>query len=207
MYDPRSIRQSKSMMSGQSQRARKKKRFATGRKNLTDRLAHVPGLSRLSGMDAHKAGSCCCLTGLIAVYNHRQHPGESPVTRPSLLLPSHINRTDSPVSSRAPSPTSLRLPAPNKRFMECAEEGLRVSEVEGLLREYRLAYGLYTIVRHVMHNFHLLLNNSTITTHTHIGSTLLYTLGFCRLGPTRILLFCSEFVAAAAAEVGVSIKQ
>ncbi|OJA12648.1 hypothetical protein AZE42_07958 [Rhizopogon vesiculosus] len=120
-HDARSIRSFESMMSGQSQRVRKKKKkkFAlTGRKSLTDRLAQVPGLSRLSGTDAHKTAS-------------------SPVTRPSLLLPSHVNRADSPVSSRAPSPASLRLPAPNKRFMECAEEDLRVSEVGELLREYR----------------------------------------------------------------------
>jgi len=40
-----------------------------------------------------------------------------------------------------------------------------------------------TIVAREVHNFHLLLNNTTITTHIHIGSTLLYTLGLCRLGP------------------------
>ena len=68
-HDARSIRSFEIMMTGQSQRVRKKKRFATGRKSLTDRLAQVPGLSRLSGMDAHKVGSCYCLTGhcLIAV--------------------------------------------------------------------------------------------------------------------------------------------
>ena len=64
-----------------------------------------------------------------------------------------------------------------------------------------------TVIRHVMHNFYLLLNNITTTTRIHIGSTLLYTLGLCQLGPKRILLFCCEFVAAAAAEVGVSKKQ
>jgi len=48
-----------------------------------------------------------------------------------------------------------------------------------------------------MHNFHLLLNNITITTYIHIRSTLLYTLGLCQLGPGRILLFCCELVAAA----------
>jgi hypothetical protein len=61
-HDARSIRTFESITSVQSQRARKKKRFATGRKSLTDRLAQVPELSRLSGMDAHKVGSCCCLT-------------------------------------------------------------------------------------------------------------------------------------------------
>ena len=63
------------------------------------------------------------------------------------------------------------------------------------------------MVAREMHNFHLLLNNIATTTRIHIGSTLLYTLGLCRLGPKRILLFCCEFIAAAAAEVGVSKTQ
>jgi len=70
------------------------------------------------------------------------------------------------------------------------------------------SYATDCIVAREMHNFHLLLNNiTTTTTRIHIGSTLLYTLGLCRLGPKRILLFCCELVAAAAAEVGVSKKQ
>ncbi|KAG1767533.1 hypothetical protein EDD22DRAFT_875284 [Suillus occidentalis] len=117
-HDARSIRSFESMMSGSSGRARKKKLGALSRKSLTDRLAQVPGLSRLSGTDAHKTAS-------------------PPITRSSLLLPSHHNRFDSPASSRAPSPISIRLPAPNKRFMECSEDDLRVSEVGELLREYR----------------------------------------------------------------------
>lgn len=118
-YDARSIRSFESMMSGGSGRIRKKKKLgALSRKSLTDRLAQVPGLSRLSGTDTHKTAS-------------------PPITRSSLLLPSHHNRFDSPASSRAPSPISIRLPAPNKRFMECSEDDLRVSEVGELLREYR----------------------------------------------------------------------
>jgi len=139
-HDARSIRSFESMMSGQSQRARKKKLAATGRKSLTDRLAQVPGLSRLSGTDVHKVGPCCCLTcpSHIADVLYLASPQvSSPVIRSSLLLPSHYNRGDSPVSSRGPSPVSLRLLAPNKRFMECAEEDLRVSEVGELLQEYR----------------------------------------------------------------------
>ena len=89
-----------------------------------------------------------------------------------------------------------RLERPLKRAVRWAERALILNMIE-----------VHTIVAREMHNFHLLLNNITITTHIHIGSTLLYTLGFCRLGPTRILLFCWEFVAAAAAEVGVSKKQ
>jgi hypothetical protein len=53
-HDARSIRSFESMMSGGSGRARKKKLGALSRKSLTDRLAQVPGLSRLSGTDAHK---------------------------------------------------------------------------------------------------------------------------------------------------------
>ncbi|KAG0701109.1 hypothetical protein DFH29DRAFT_580744 [Suillus ampliporus] len=118
-HDARSIRSFESMMSGNSGKARKKKRFAAmGRRSLTDRLAQVPGLSRLSGADAHKTAS-------------------SPITRSSLLAPAHPTRFDSPASSRAPSPISMRLLAPNKRFMECTEDDLRVSEVGELLREYR----------------------------------------------------------------------
>ncbi|KAG1865739.1 hypothetical protein C8R48DRAFT_184013 [Suillus tomentosus] len=119
-HDAKSIRSFESMMSGNSGKARKKKRklSSLSRKSLTDRLAQVPGLSRLSGTDVHKTVS-------------------PPITRSSLLLPSHHNRFDSPASSRAPSPISIRLPAPSKRFMECAEDDLRVSEVGELLREYR----------------------------------------------------------------------
>ncbi|KAG2052918.1 hypothetical protein BDR06DRAFT_989903 [Suillus hirtellus] len=120
VHDAKSIRSFESMMSGNSGKARKKKRklSSLSRKSLTDRLAQVPGLSRLSGTDIHKTVS-------------------PPITRSSLLLPSHHNRFDSPASSRAPSPISIRLPAPSKRFMECAEDDLRVSEVGELLREYR----------------------------------------------------------------------
>ncbi|KAG1730214.1 hypothetical protein EDB19DRAFT_1741313 [Suillus lakei] len=68
-HDARSIRSFESMMSGNSGGARKKKKklAALSRKSLTDRLAQVPGLSRLSGTDAHK-------------------PGSPPITRSSLPL-------------------------------------------------------------------------------------------------------------------------
>jgi hypothetical protein len=58
-----------------------------------------------------------------------------------------------------------------------------------------------------MHNLHLLLNSNTTTTHICIGFTVVYTLGLCALGPTRIFLFCCELVAAAALEVEVSKTQ
>ena len=47
-YDTRSIRSFESMMSQRSRQARKRKTTTGGRKSLADRLASVPGLSRLS---------------------------------------------------------------------------------------------------------------------------------------------------------------
>jgi len=65
-HDARSIRSFESMMSGNSGRARKKKKLsALSRKSLTDRLAQVPGLSRLSGTDTHKV----CLY----LFTHQSH--------------------------------------------------------------------------------------------------------------------------------------
>lgn len=53
-YDTRSIRSFESMMSSRSRERRKKKvARANGRKSITDRLASMPGLSRLSG-SAHE---------------------------------------------------------------------------------------------------------------------------------------------------------
>lgn len=46
-HDARSIRSFESMMSGRS-RKKGRKRIPSGRKSITDRLASVPGLSRLS---------------------------------------------------------------------------------------------------------------------------------------------------------------
>lgn len=68
-HDGRSIRSFESMMGGQKQRARKKKRFSVGRKSLTDRLSQVPGLSRLSSTDVHQVSPCCCFTRLGLVAN------------------------------------------------------------------------------------------------------------------------------------------
>jgi len=52
-----------------------------------------------------------------------------------------------------------------------------------------------------MHNLHSWLNSNTTTTHIHIGSTVVYTLGLCTLDPTRIFSFCCELVPVAALEV------
>lgn len=56
-HDTRSIRSFESMMSSRSkERRRRKIAKANGRKSLTDRLASMPGLSRLSGTAPHDAG-------------------------------------------------------------------------------------------------------------------------------------------------------
>jgi hypothetical protein len=66
----------------------------------------------------------------------------------------------------------------------------------------------HTIIQPEVYNFHLLLNsNTTTTTHIHIGSTAVYTLGLYTLGPTRIFLFCCELVAVAALEVDMLKRQ
>ena len=58
-YDTRSIRSFESMMSSRSRERRKKKvASANGRKSITDRLASMPGLSRLSG-NAHEHTKVC----------------------------------------------------------------------------------------------------------------------------------------------------
>lgn len=55
-HDTRSIRSFESMMSSRSrERRRKKIASANARKSIADRLASVPGLSRLSGGAAHDA--------------------------------------------------------------------------------------------------------------------------------------------------------
>jgi len=52
-HDTRSIKSFESMMSGSA----KERKEAHARKSLSDRLAHMPGLSRLSQSDAHKVRS------------------------------------------------------------------------------------------------------------------------------------------------------
>jgi hypothetical protein len=52
----------------------------------------------------------------------------------------------------------------------------------------------HTIIRREMHNFYLLLNSNTTTTHIRIGSTVVYTLGLCALGPTRIFYFVASLL-------------
>jgi len=102
------------MMTG-SARERKE---ANERKSLSDRLANMSGLSRLAHNQAHK--------------------GSPPASRRSSLLPPVAgNRFDSPSSSRPQSPTLVRIAPPNRRFVECHEDDLKVSEISELLREYK----------------------------------------------------------------------
>ncbi|RDX50836.1 hypothetical protein OH76DRAFT_1481912 [Lentinus brumalis] len=121
-YDTRSIRSFESMMSQRSRQARKRKTTG-GRKTLADRLASVPGLSRLSQGGTGEAA--------------KLSPTGS--RRSSLLVPPHgaPKHVESPTSSRAPSPVSIRISPPNARFMTCTADDLKVSEVGELLREYK----------------------------------------------------------------------
>ncbi|KAI0630746.1 hypothetical protein C8Q77DRAFT_1063148 [Trametes polyzona] len=124
-HDTRSIRSFESMMSQRSRQARKRKVTSqSGRKSLADRLASVPGLSRLS----------------------QSAPGDQPKVgmsppasrRSSLMVPAHgARQTESPTSSRAQSPIAIRISPPNPRFMTCTEDDIKVSEVGELLREYK----------------------------------------------------------------------
>ncbi|KAJ6562497.1 hypothetical protein B0H19DRAFT_1144755 [Mycena capillaripes] len=113
-HDTRSIRSFESMMSRERSKGRGVRRPSTGRKSLSDRLAHVS--SGLAGLK-----------------------GSPPPRRESLL--STASRFDTPVSSRPSSPAvlggGLRLPPPNPRFLDCAADDLRLAEVAELLRDYR----------------------------------------------------------------------
>ncbi|KAI0029181.1 hypothetical protein K488DRAFT_56987 [Vararia minispora EC-137] len=108
--DGRSIRSFESMM-----KKSKKKKDMISRKSLSDRLASMPGLGRLAA----------------------PQPGSPPPSHRSSLLYPASNRLDTPVSSRAASPSPIRIAPPNKRFLECSEDDLRMSEVRELLHEYR----------------------------------------------------------------------
>ncbi|KAI0072635.1 hypothetical protein K474DRAFT_1604721 [Panus rudis PR-1116 ss-1] len=138
VYDTRSIRSFESMMSSRStKKTRRKKHMAAGpggvgRKSITDRLASVPGLSRLSqNHESNKVSSY-----------EQQHSTSPPASRrSSLLLPtnqhSSHNRYDTPSSSRVASPVAIRISPPNPRFLECTVDDIKVSEVGELLREYK----------------------------------------------------------------------
>ncbi|KAH9947014.1 hypothetical protein B0H21DRAFT_740607 [Amylocystis lapponica] len=130
-HDARSIRSFESMMSGRSGRSGRsrqgKRRTPSSRMSLSDRLASMPGLSRLSGSSVRDEAAIA-----------RGSPPES--RRSSLLLPMSApqpNRFDTPVSSRAPSPVTIRISPPNPRFLTSTEDDIKVSEVGELLREYK----------------------------------------------------------------------
>ncbi|OBZ66399.1 hypothetical protein A0H81_13569 [Grifola frondosa] len=123
-HDTRSIRSFESMMSSRS-RQRRKRKVTNGRKSITDRLASMPGLLRLSQSGQHEATK-----------------GSPPGSRRSSLLlppamPGVLTRYESPVSSRAASPIAIRISPPNPRFLTCSEDDIKVSEVGELLREYK----------------------------------------------------------------------
>lgn len=125
-HDTRSIRSFESMMSGRSGRGKGKRRPASGRMSLTDRLASMPGLSRLAQSQA-----------LDAAKIQGSPPGSR---RSSLLLPTGgaaPNRFETPASSRAASPIAIRISPPNPRFLSITEDEIKVSEVGELLREYK----------------------------------------------------------------------
>ncbi|KAI0339369.1 hypothetical protein BDW22DRAFT_1336368 [Trametopsis cervina] len=119
-HDARSIRSFESMMNSRS--GRRKRRLPNGRKSITDRLASVTGLSRLSHPQAAETSKA-----------------SPPASRRSSLLipPQAMTRYDSPMSSRAASPVGIRISPPNARFLECSEDDIKVSEVAELLREYK----------------------------------------------------------------------
>ncbi|KAH9992727.1 hypothetical protein BJV74DRAFT_950918 [Russula compacta] len=131
-HDVRSIRSFESMMGRATRRRRRT------RKSLSDRLASMPGLARLSGPQ-----------------QAQQQPlvlGPSSPSRPPTLLPPPraptpaANHIETPLSSRPTSPVPPRIAPPNQRFLEAAADDLRLSEVKELLREYkRVVEGLRAI--------------------------------------------------------------
>ena len=138
-HDTRSIRSFENMMGRATRRRR-------ARKSLTDRLASMPGLARLSGpQQAHSQQQV--RTQFLYVLISSSSPliitAQSSPSRPaSLLAPPRaltpgLNRTDTPPSSRPTSPVLTRIAPPNQRFLEAAADDLRLSEVKELLREYK----------------------------------------------------------------------
>ncbi|TFK51943.1 hypothetical protein OE88DRAFT_1488677 [Heliocybe sulcata] len=127
-HDARSIRSFESMMSDR----RKKAHPGNGRKSLADRLAQVPGLSRLGHGPEAESSSLAS----------KVKTSPPPSRRSSLLVPGQSsvhNRFDTPASSRpaSPGPGSSRLAPPKQRFLECSADDLKISEVSELLRDYR----------------------------------------------------------------------
>ncbi|KAI5124222.1 hypothetical protein M0805_005072 [Coniferiporia weirii] len=124
-HDTRSIRSFESMMSGRSRSRLRAENVKKERMSITDRLAHMSRLTKGSA-------------------SHSQEPSahhDSPPARSSFLSTKDPTRFDTPLSSRASSPvleTRLsQIAPPNRRFLKCAADDLKMSEIPELLQEYR----------------------------------------------------------------------
>ena len=143
-HDVRSIRSFESMMGHASRRRRTRTRT---RKSLTDRLASMPGLSRISGPQPAQSQSQVRTVPVLGCAHSRSSllitvTQGSPSRPASLLIPPRaptaaVNRTETPQSSRPASPVVTRIAPPNQHFLEAAADDLRLSEVKELLREYK----------------------------------------------------------------------
>ncbi|KIJ55233.1 hypothetical protein M422DRAFT_63368 [Sphaerobolus stellatus SS14] len=124
--DTRSIRSFSSMMSKES---RDKERDREGRVSLADRLASMTKLGNSSAANAAVAAAAVTEQ---AVKTASPSPSRPPSWQPP---PRAEASPDATLTSQAPP--KIRIPPLNKRFMECAEQDIRVGEVGELLREYR----------------------------------------------------------------------
>ncbi|KAF8511834.1 hypothetical protein BU17DRAFT_54371 [Hysterangium stoloniferum] len=117
--DTRSVRSFSSMMSKESRTRDRDVERGEGRASLADRLATMSGRTKVA-----------CSTEPPA-----SPPPSQPTSRPTSWLPPPATQPDG--GSITPAPPKMRIPPPNRRFMDCAEQDIRVGEVGELLREYR----------------------------------------------------------------------
>ncbi len=137
-HDTRSIRSFENMMGRAARRRRT-------RKSLTDRLASMPGLARLSGPQQTQPQQqvrtwFLCLLVLessLLIIATQGSPSRQASLLPLRAPTPGVNRTDTPLSSRPSSPILTRIAPPNQRFLEAAADDLRLSEVKELLGEYK----------------------------------------------------------------------
>lgn len=138
-HDTRSIRSFESMMGRATRRRRPR-----NRKSLSDRLASMPGLGRLSGpqqgqqQQLVRSGRVSRFSLLMTIIQ----ASPSPSRQTSLLPPPRVptpaaTRVETPLSSRPTSPIIPRIAPPNLRFLDAVADDLRLSEVKELLCEYR----------------------------------------------------------------------
>jgi len=123
MRDTKSIESFESMISGSA----KELNEAHARKSLSDRLAHMPGLSRVSQSDALKGSPPCINTILFTCTSYAD------------------NCSDNPSSFAPQSLVSLRFAPPSRRFVDCHEDDLKVSEVPELREYKRLVEGVRAV--------------------------------------------------------------